>query len=221
MKKHQRLVLLKNVFGLRTFFIYFGCLFFFVSAALAQEDMAFRAVRVKGDVTAYHNENDETARLYTSQAVDDGDKVTTAKDSEVVLRTGSNTYLYLEPRTKIHFIRLRQGDKGSECQINLVTGRMLCQLEQAPQGAFEVSAGNVVCREHGTLFEISRNGDDLTVVAYTGAVVANFHGKTKMAKDNEVLKLSHGKFQNKTHHLTTDQQGHLQAWQGLLAEISK
>jgi len=187
----------------------------------SQEDIAFRAIKVKGNVTAYHNENDETARLYTNQTVDDGDKVTTASDSEAVLRMKEKTYLCLAPRTKIIIHKLRQGDKGLECQINLVTGRMLGQLDDASQIAFEVTAGNVLFREHGTLFEISRKVDELTAVSFTGAMVANFHGKTKMAKDNEVLKLDHGKFRNKTHHLTDDQQGHLQAWQGLLAEISK
>ncbi|HJT24985.1 MAG TPA: hypothetical protein VJ873_10435, partial [bacterium] len=103
----------------------------------SQEDVAFRAVRVKGNVTAYHNENDETARLYTNQTVDDGDKVTTASDSEVVLRIKEKTYLYLAPRTKVIIRKLRQGDKGLECEVNLVTGRMLCQLEEAPQGAVE------------------------------------------------------------------------------------
>ncbi|SRR5579871_2029154 len=187
----------------------------------SQEDLTFRAVKVKGNVTAYHNENDETARLYTNQTVDDGDKITTASDSEVVLRLKQKTYLYLAPRTKIIIHKLRQGDKGLECQVNLVTGRMLGQLEDLPQSAFEVTAGNLLFREHGTLFEISRNVDELTAVSYTGAMVVNFHGKTKMAKDNEVLKLDHGKFRNKTHHLTADQQGHLQAWQALLAEISQ
>lgn len=187
----------------------------------SQEDVAFRAVKVKGNATAYHNENDETARLYTNQTVDDGDKVTTASNGEVVLRIKDKAFLYLAPRTKIILRRLRQGDKGLECQVNLVTGRMLCQLEETPQGAFEVTAGSVLFREHGTLFEISRKVDDLTAVSFNGAMVANFHGKTKMAKDNEVLQLDHGKFRNKTHHLTKDQQGHLQAWQALWAEISQ
>ena len=189
--------------------------------SLSQEDLAFRAVKIKGNVTAYHNENDETARLNTTQTVDDGDKITTASDSEAVLRLRQKTYLYLAPRTKIIIHKLRQGDKGLECQINLVTGRMLGQLEDVPSGAFEVTAGNLSFREHGILFEISRNVDELTAVSYKGAMVVNFHGKTKMAKDNEVLKLDHGKFRNKTHHLTGDQQGHLQAWQALLAEISQ
>jgi ferric-dicitrate binding protein FerR (iron transport regulator) len=186
----------------------------------SQDDSTFHAVKVKGEVTAYHNENDETARLYTNQTVEDGDKVVTAADSEAVLRLNGKTYLYLAPHTKIHIMKLRPGDKGLDCQINLVTGRMLCQFDQVPQGAFEVTAGSVVCREHGTLFEVLRREDELTVASFEGVVVANFHGKTQMAKDNEVLKLNHGRFRNKTHHLTQDQQDHLQTWKDLLAEIS-
>ncbi len=187
----------------------------------AQEEFLFRAVRVKGDVTAYHNENDETARLYTSQTVDDGDKVTTAADSEAVLRLGAKSFLYLAPHTRIHITRLRQGDKGLECQVNLVTGRLLGQLDPSLAGDLEVTAGGVFCREHGILFEVSRRDEQLTVVSFQGAQVVNFHGKTKMAKDNEVLRLDHGKFRNKTHHLTDDQQDDLRSWQGLLAEITK
>ncbi len=186
-----------------------------------QDDTSFHAVRVKGDVTAYHNENDETSRLYTSQTLDDGDKVTTAADSEAVLRLGPKSYLYLAPHTRIHITRLRQGDKGPQCQVNLVTGRLLGQLDPSLSGALEVTAGGVYCREHGTLFEVSRREEQLTVVSFQGAAVVNFHGKTKMAKDNEVLRLGHGKFRNKTHHLTNEQQEDLQAWQGLLAEITK
>lgn len=208
-----------NLFLKFSFALSFGL--FAAGSSWSQEDSAFHALRVKGEVTAYHNENDETARLYTNQTVDDGDKVTTAGDSEAVLRIKDKIYLYLASHTKIHITRLRQGDKGLECQINLVTGRMLCQLDQAPPGAFEVSAGSVLFREHGTLFEVSRREDELTVVSLEGAVVASFHGKTKMAKDNEVLKLDHGKFRNKTHHLQRDEQDDVNAWQALLAQISK
>lgn len=186
-----------------------------------EDDLRFHAVWVKGNVMAYHNENDETARLYTSQTTDDGDKVTTAADSEVVLRVNKKLYLYLAPHTRIHITRLSDVTKGLECQVNLVTGRMLCQTDYPPEPPFEVSAGSVVCREHGTLFEMMRNGDQLTVVSYEGAVVADFHGKTKIAKAGEILKLDHGKFQNKTHHFSKDEQNHLQTWQGLLAQISQ
>lgn len=185
-----------------------------------EEDLAFRALRIKGNVMAYHNENDETARLYASQSVGDGDKVILGRDCEAVLRLKDKVYLYLAPRTKVNFQRLRSGDKGFQCRINLVTGRMLCLLNQPTAGAVEVSAGSVLCREHGSLFEVSRKGEELTVVSFQGAVVAGFHGKTRMAKDNEVLKINNGKFRNITHHLTQEQQGHLEAWRSLWVDLS-
>lgn len=196
----------------------------FLAAGLSiaqEEDFVLRAVRIKGNVLAYHNQNDETSRLYTSQSVDDGDKVTTAADSEAVLRVGKKTYVYLAPHTKIHITRLRQGNNGFECRINLVTGRMLSQAGQPGEGSIEVSAGSVLCHEHGTLFEVSRQKDELRIVSFEGVMVANFHGTTKMAKSNEVLNLKNGKFRVKTHHLNNADQGHLQAWQDLLAEIYK
>lgn len=205
--------------------ISFFCLLALALAACrpgwSQDDLAFRALRIKGNVMAYHNENDETSRLYASQSVNDGDKVILGRDCEAVLSLNNKACLYLAPNTKVNIQRLRSGDKGFQCRLNLVTGRMLCQLDPSASGALEVTAGSVLCREHGTLFEATRRDEELTVVSFEGAVVAEFHGKTKMAKDDEVLKLDHGKFRNKTHHLTPDQQEHLRAWKDLWAEISK
>jgi ferric-dicitrate binding protein FerR (iron transport regulator) len=172
-------------------------------------------------VTAYHDENDETSRLYQSQTVDDGDKVITGPDSDAVLRLKGKAYLYLAPRTKIRISRLRVGDKGLQCEINLVTGRMLCQLDPGPAWSFGVSAGSVLCHAHGTLFEFSRKEDAFKIVTYEGAVVADFHGQTRMAKANEVIQLDHGKFRYRNHHLKMEEQGHLQAWQDLYSKLEE
>ena len=186
-----------------------------------EEDLRFHAVEAKGMVTAYHDENDETSRLYQSQTLDDGDKVVTGPDSDAVLRLKGRVYLYLAPRTKVRITRLRMGDKGLQCEINLVTGRVFCQLDQTPTWSFGLSAGSVLCRAHGTLFEFSRKEEALKIVSYEGSVVANFHGQTKMAKANEVIQLDHGKFRYRNHHLKMDEQGDLQAWQDLLSKLEE
>ena len=186
-----------------------------------EEDLRFHAVESKGLVTAYHDENDETSRLYQSQTLDDGDKVVTGPDSDAVLRLKGKAYLYLAPRTKIHITRLRAGDKGLQCEINLVTGRMFCQLDQTSGWSFGVSAGSVLCRAHGALFEFVRKEEALTIISYEGSVVADFHGQTKMAKANEVVQLDHGKFRYRNHHLRNDEQADLQAWQDLLSKLEE
>jgi hypothetical protein len=160
-----------------------------------EQELRLRVVEVKGMVSAYHDENDETARLYQSQSVDDGDKVTTGPQSEAVLRLSGKAYLYLAPHTKIHITRLRLGDKGLSFQVNLVTGRMLCQFDQ-----------------------VVRRNDELSVVSYEGGTVVNYPGKTRIAKANETIKLDHGKFRYLDHHLKSEEQGHLQAWQELLSK---
>lgn len=185
------------------------------------EDLRFHTVEAKGMVTAYHDQNDETSRLYQSQTLDDGDKVVTGPDSDAVLRLKGKVYLYLAPRTKIRITRLRGGDKGFQCEINLVTGRMFCQLDQTPTWSFGVSAGSVLCHAHGTLFEFVRKEEALKIVSYEGAVVADFHGQTKMTKTNEVIQLDHGKFRYRNHHLRIDEQGDLQAWQVLLSKLEE
>lgn len=186
----------------------------------AQEDgLRFRTLYLRGMITAYHDENDETARLYSNQLVDDGDKLTTSRDSEVVLRLKGLGLLYLAPKTRIHIERLRGGDKGPLCRIRLITGRVLCQSESGSSGLFEVTAGKVVCHEHGTLFEIMRQEEELKAISFEGSLVLDYHGKTSLAKANESIKLDNGKFRYRNHHLKREEQDHLQAWKDLWAKI--
>lgn len=181
--------------------------------------MRFRTVLAKGLVTAYHDENDETAKLYTSQLVDDGDKVTTGKDSEAVLRLKGLATLYLAPKSRIQFEKLRPGDKGPQCWIRLITGRMVCRLDQPFPGTFEIHAGSVRSHEHGTLFEAVRKEEKLDLVSYEGSLVVDYHGQTKLAKANEVIHMDNGKFRNRSHHLSRQQQDDLKNFQDLLDHL--
>jgi ferric-dicitrate binding protein FerR (iron transport regulator) len=190
------------------------------STSFAQEDSTrFRTLLAKGMVTAYRDENDETAKLYTNQIVDDGDKVTTAKDSETVLRLKGLATLYLAPRTRIQFEKLRPGDKGPQCWIRLITGRMLCRLDQPFPGTFEIHAGSVRSHEHGTLFEAVRKEEKLDLISYEGSLVVDYHGQTKMAKANEIIHMDNGKFRSRSHHLERQQKADLEAFQELWERI--
>ncbi|HVZ79915.1 MAG TPA: FecR domain-containing protein [bacterium] len=201
----------------------FLILFFFLSGLpglRAQDDgVRFRTILSKGNVTAYRDENDETARLYTNQMVDDGDKLTTGKDSEAVLRMKGWATLYLAPRSRIQFEKLRNGDKGPQCWIRLITGRMVCQLDRPFPGAFEIHAGSVRSHEHGTLFEAIRKGESLELVSYEGSLVADYHGKSKLAKDREVIRMDKGKFRSRSYHLDRHKLADLKAFQDLLERI--
>ncbi len=55
---------------LLTFLLAPGSAFVPPRAWAQDEDPRFRAVEAKGMVTAYHDENDETSRLYQSQTID-------------------------------------------------------------------------------------------------------------------------------------------------------
>lgn len=189
-------------------------------SAWAQEDgLRFRTLYLKGMVTAYHDENDETARLYSNQLVDDGDKLTTSRDSETVLRLKGLGLVYLAPKTRVHIERLRNGEKGPLCRIRLITGRVLCQSDPGSSGLFEVTAGKVTCHEHGTLFEVIRRDEELKAISFEGSLVLDYHGKTSLAKANESIKLDNGKFRYRNHHLKREEQDQLQAWKELSAKI--
>ena len=184
-----------------------------------QDDLRFRVLMAKGMVTAYHDENDETAKLYTSQLLDDGDKVTTGKDSEVVLRMKGLATLYLAPRSRIQFEKLRPGDKGPQCWIRLITGRMVCRLDGPFPGTFEIHAGSVRSHEHGTLFEAKRKEEKLDLVSYEGSLVVDYHGKSQLAKANEVIHMEKGKFRSRSHHLSRQHQEDLRNFQELLGRL--
>lgn len=200
--------------------IFFICGNFFIPfRALAQEeDLRFRVSDVKGHVTAYHDETGEDSRLHFKQTVDEGDNVSTGYASEVVLRLKRKAYVHLAPNTKIHITRLRMSDKGLQCRLNLLSGTVLCQLDSIPVSPFEVSSGSLVCRTHGTLFDVSRNGDAVHLTSFEGSVVTNSHGHVEIAKPRQVIQFDQGNFRYK-YYLKIRDEGRLQEWKDHLAEI--
>jgi ferric-dicitrate binding protein FerR (iron transport regulator) len=186
-----------------------------------EEDLHFNALDVRGNVTAYHDQIEETTRLHKNQVLEDGDWVTTGPESEVTLRLNGGAYVYLPSNSKVHISRLQAGDKGPICQLKLFKGRVLCQLDKAPLSPFEVQIGNILCRAHGTLFEVFQKKSEVHVVSFKGSVVASSHGVSKIAKGIQLLSFDHGKFRYKTHQLKNEEQGHLKEWKSQLAQIHK
>jgi ferric-dicitrate binding protein FerR (iron transport regulator) len=196
--------------------------FFCASPALAQEDdTRFLAVEVKGKVMIYRNQQDETGRFRTGQKCDDGDSIQTSSKSEVVLQLKNHGYVYLAPNTKVHISKLRRGDKGLQIRINLVKGRMLCQFEKAQTPPFEMSAGKLLCRAHGNLFEFIRKKEVVQVICFEGSIVASARGRVEMIKGQQLVKFDNGKFRYRIASLRSDVEGHLQAWKDRLKELQQ
>ena len=187
-------------------------------AAAQDEDLRFQAVEVKGKVMVYRDQQDETSRLRNGQKCDDGDSLLTASKSDVVLYLKNRGYVYLAPNTKVHFSKLRHGDKGLQMRVNLVKGRMLCQLDKALTSPFEMSAGQLLCRAHGTLFEFIRKKEVVQAVCYEGSVVAIARNRTEMVKSGQLVKFDNGRFRYRIASLRSDVEGHLQAWKDRLKE---
>ncbi len=205
--------------------IFIPPLFFILSlafplAALAQdEDLHYQVVGVRGKPMVYRDQTDETTRLHRGQSVDDGDKITTDRQSEVVLRLKGRAYVQIAPNSKIHITRLRINEnKRLQSRINLISGRVLTQIDPGPPVSFEVTTGKLLARAHGTLFDVTRKKEEVKVTAFEGSVVATSQGVVEMAKARQIMKYDHGRFRYK-HYLKTEDEGRLDDWKGLLAEI--
>jgi hypothetical protein len=201
-----------------------GAALFFLLIPAAQiraqeEELLFQAVDLKGFVQAYRDETEETRRLHLKGTLDDGDRVTT-QEGDAVLRMPGRAYLYLAPHTQVHITRLRMGERGPQIRLNLLKGRMVCQLDEIPQWAFEVSAGSLICRAHGTLFEVSRKKEDVQVVCFEGNVVASSLGHSQMAKANQVVRFGAGKFRYRRY-LRIGEETELSDWHSRLKGIQE
>jgi ferric-dicitrate binding protein FerR (iron transport regulator) len=185
-----------------------------------EEDPRFRAVQVQGYVAVLRDETEETKRLHEKEKVDDGDTVTTGPKSTVVLRLADRLYVRLGPNSKLHISRLRSGEGGPVCRLNLVTGSMLCQADKIPTWALEASMGPLIARCHGTLFDISRKKDDVLVTSFEGSVVVTAQGRSRIAKKGEVLNFRKGKFRY-TNQLKSADRARLGEWKTRLSTITK
>ncbi len=183
------------------------------------EDLRLQVVDLKGKAFVYRDEDDETSRLHKGQKVDDGDKISTEPKSEIVLRLKGRSYLHLSPNSKIAVTKLRWNDsRGVQFRVNLIKGRVLFQLDKVQKPGYEISAGKLLFRAHGTLFEAYRKKEEIHLTSYEGVMVVNFPGHTEMIKARQVMKIEDGRFRYK-HYLKLEDEGRLEVWKDQLAEI--
>lgn len=184
-----------------------------------EEDLRFQAVQVEGYVTALRDESEETKRFHLKEKVDDGDTITTGPKSSIVLRFAERLYVQLGPNTKLRISRLRSGDGGPICRLNLINGTMLCQVDKTPTWTLEASMGLLVARCHGTLFDVVRKGDDVKITSYEGSVVATAQGRSRIAKKGEVLNFRKVRYRY-TNQLKSADRARLEEWKRCLGGIS-
>ena len=203
------------------FALIFPIIFFGPSRILfaQDEDLRFQVVALTGKAFVYRDEDDVTSRLHKGQKVDDGDKIFTDPKSEIVLRLKGRAYLRLASNSKIVFSKLRWNDaRGVQLRINLVKGRMLMQLDRVQKPGYEITAGKMLYRVHGTLFDASRKKEVIYLTSYEGVMVANFPNQTVMVKAGQVMKIENGRFRYK-HYLKTEDEARLEEWKKRLSEI--
>ncbi|HUO57356.1 MAG TPA: FecR domain-containing protein [bacterium] len=189
------------------------------TASAQDSDLRFQVVDAKGVVTVYRDENNETIRLRKGQMTDDGDRIITPKDGEAVLRLKGRAYFHLAHGTRIRILRARMGDnKQPIVRLNLVYGRLLCQMDRPDAISYVVTADSVTCRAHSTLCEVSRKKEEVQVTAFEGNMVANAHGHVEMAKANQVIAFNRGQFRYR-HYLQIEEESRLEEWKDHLGEI--
>lgn len=195
--------------------------FYPMPVSAQEEDARFLAVDIKGKAMVYRDQMDETTRFRTGQTCDDGDKIATGPKSDVVLRLKNRAYIYISSNTKVIVSKLRTGDKGLQVRLNLIKGRILCQLDKALKPPFEITAGKLLARAHSILFEASRKKDNLQIVCFEGVIVASSGGHVDMVKSQQLVKFETGRFRYRVASLRADQETHLQEWKDRLKDIQE
>jgi len=165
------------------------------------DDLRFEVLDVVGRVTTFGDKIATKYRLKRGHKVDEGDRLTTGPKGEVVLALKGKAHLHLGPNTQVRISRLDIPEFKARCQVNLVTGRIFVKLDPKSSPQFSVSAGEVLCRAHGTLFEVSRRKDLLWVASHEGSVTANVKTRPWIANGGQVLKFEKGRFRYKRHNL--------------------
>jgi ferric-dicitrate binding protein FerR (iron transport regulator) len=180
------------------------------------DDLRFEVQDVVGRVTAYGDKIATKYRLKRGHKVDEGDRLTTGPKGEAVLALKGKAHLHLGPNTQVRISRLDIPEFKARCQINLVTGRVFVRLDAKSSPQFLISAGEVLCRAHGTLFEVSRRKDLLWIVSHEGSVTANVKTRPWIANDGQVLKFERGRFRYKRHNLEMGEKERLAEFKGHL-----
>jgi ferric-dicitrate binding protein FerR (iron transport regulator) len=192
----------------------------FVSSVRADDaDPRLRVLDCVGQVSAYRDETEESARLRIDQHVDDGDRIITGPKSEAILRLKNRLYLHLAPNTRLSISRLRFDEsKGLTFRVTLLEGKMVAQMDQIPNYPFEIYAGDVLCRAHGTLVEVVKRGDQVRIYSHQGAFVVSSRGHTEIAKKGQVVSCTAGKFKDKSS-ISIEDEADLTEWRDHLHDI--
>jgi len=207
--------------ALRTSLILLSTLLFLGPSPLRadDDDLRFEVLDVTGRVTTYGDKIATKYRLKRGHKVDEGDRLTTGPKGEVVLSLKGKAHLHLGPNTQVRISRLDIPEFKARCQINLVTGRLFVKLDPKSSPQFLISAGEVLCRAHGTLFEVSRRKDLLWVASHEGSVTANVKTRPWIANEGQVLKFEKGRFRYKRHNLEMGEKERLSEFRGHLEQI--
>jgi ferric-dicitrate binding protein FerR (iron transport regulator) len=182
-------------------------------------DPRLRALDCVGQVTAFRDETEENTRLRIDQHVDDGDRITTGPKSEAVLRLKNRVYLHLAPNTRLSISRLRFDEgRGLTFRVTLLSGKLVAQMDQTPNYPFEIYAGDVLCRAHGSLVEVVKLGDQVKVYSHQGSFVTSCKGHTSLAKKGQVVVYAGGIFKDK-YAISLEDEADLTEWREHLHDI--
>lgn len=183
------------------------------------EEFRFKVVDVRGRAFVAGGPDSSSARLRMGAKVDDGEWVTTQKGGEAVLRLPGKAYVLIAPNTRIRVSRLRLLSEGPECQISLISGRILVQLDEAKNMDFLISTAGTRARAHGTLFEALRRGEEFSVISFKGAVVATAKRKPDIARGGQMLHYEKDRFRYKRYSLKPWEEAHREEWARHFADI--
>src|SRR5258708_3619230 len=136
-------------------------LIFSASQLFAATDAVFTSVT--GNVTVKAKKGKKTRPAQKDASVVEGEKITTDKDAQAVIRLFDGSELTVKPNTSFTLSSLQQPSANEKIiKFKLAFGGLLARVKKllTPTSSFEVEAGGVVCGVRGTQFSLDYDPDE-------------------------------------------------------------
>lgn len=153
-----------------------------------------------GQVQIQKADTQEWGTTKEGDTLEEGDFLKVGSQSSAVLSLKDDTFVQVNENSSLTVKTLEdQGDKGFISRLVLGAGRILSDVRKnlgLTDSVFEVESGGVVCGVRGTIFEVSKTGDDVETTTHEGAVQVQGANGTQTVKVGETCHCHHGQYKS-------------------------
>ena len=154
-----------------------------------------------GQVQIQKTDTQDWINAKEGDLLEEGDSLKVGPGSSAILTLKDDTFIHVGENSTFSVKQLaEQGDKGFLSRLVLEAGRILSDVRKnldATQSSFEVESGGIVCGVRGTVFDVSKTGDNVETTTHEGTVQVQGSNGTQMVKAGETCHCLRGQNQSK------------------------